>query len=67
MTSLFSRTSIGKITRDPCILATFENSDQLSLFRVVDEFGTVVPFRSFNAGSTSSLSVVTMAPILSYR
>ena len=66
--SLTSRTKINdKLTRDPCLLATFEMSDQLGLYRITDDYGTVVPFKSFSSGSGSFLTCALMAPILSYR
>ena len=67
VTSLTSRPCIGKITRDPCLLATFEDSDQLGLYRIIDDFGTIVPFKSFNSGTGANLKSAIMAPILSYR
>ena len=65
--SLTSRSKIDKLTRDPCLLATFEMSDQLGLYRITDDYGTVVPFKSFSSGSGSFLTCALMAPILSYR
>ena len=65
--SLTARTSLSKLTRDPCLLATFEASDQLGLYRITDDFGTILPFKSFNSGSGSNLNCAIMAPILSYR
>jgi len=65
--SLTSRTSISKLTQDPCLLATFEASDQLRLYRISDDYGTIVPFKSFNSGSGANLKCAIMAPILSYR
>lgn len=67
VTSLTSRPSIGKMTRDPCLLATFETSDQLGLYRIIDDFGTIVPFKSFNSGTGANLRCAILAPILSYR
>jgi len=65
--SLTARTSISKLTRDPCLLATFEDSDQLGLYRISDDYGTIVPFKSFSSGSGANLKCAIMAPILSYR
>ena len=65
--SLTARSKIDKLTRDPCLLATFEMSDQLGLYRITDDYGTVVPFKSFSSGSGSFLTCALMAPILSYR
>jgi len=67
VTSLIARTSINKLTRDPCLLATFESSDQLGLYRITDDYGSLVPFRSFSSGSGATLKSAIMAPILSYR
>lgn len=67
VTSMTARTSISKITRDPCLLATFESSDQLGLFRITDDFGTLVLFKSFSSGSGANLRCAIIAPILSYR
>jgi len=67
VTSLTSRPCIGKTTREPCLLATFEASDQLGLYRIIDDFGTIVPFKSFNSGTGANLKCAIMAPILSYR
>ena len=40
--SLTARTSISKLTRDPCLLATFEDSDQLGksqfLFKIAPQY-----------------------------
>jgi len=65
--SLTARTSISKLTQDPCLLATFEDSDQLRLYRISDDYGTIVPFKSFSSGSEANLKCAIMAPILSYR
>ena len=67
VSSLTSRTKIDKLTRDPCLLATFQMSDQLGLYRITDDYGTIVPFKSFSSGSGSNLTCAIMAPILSYR
>ena len=67
VTSITSRPSIGKITRDPCLLATFEASDELGLFRIIDDFGTIVPFKTFSSGTGANLKCAILAPILSYR
>ena len=57
----------SKLTRDPCLLTTFEASDQLGLYRITDDYGTIVPFKSFNSGSGANLRCAILAPILSYR
>ena len=67
VTSITSRPSIGKITRDPCLLATFEASDELGLFRIIDDFGTIVPFKTFSSGTGANLKCAILAPILSCR
>lgn len=64
--SVTARTS-SKLSRDPCLLATFEMSDQLALYRITDDYGTISPFKSFSSGSGSNLSCAVMAPILSHR
>merc|ERR1711879_257652 len=67
VSSLTARTKIDKLTRDPCLLVTFDMSDQLGLYRITDDYGTIVPFKSFSSGSGSHLTCAIMAPILSFR
>lgn len=72
VTSLTARTLVGKITTDPCLMATLAHTDQLCLFRITDEFGTILPFRSFSESATTlptstALMCATIAPILSSR
>lgn len=64
--SLTARTC-SQLCRDPCLLATFEMSDALALYRITDDYGSISPFKSFSSGSGSHLSCAVMAPILSYR
>ena len=39
------------MTRNPCLMVGFSGSQELRMFRVKDEFGTVEPFMSISAPS----------------
>lgn len=62
--ALSYRSSLSKVTRNPCLMVGFSGSQELRMFRVKDEFGTVEPFMSISAPSPLRSSVV--APLLSF-
>ena len=49
--ALSYRSSLSKVTRNPCLMVGFSGSRELRMFRVKDEFGTVEPFMSISAPS----------------
>lgn len=63
--ALSYRSSLSKVTRNPCLMVGFSGSRELRMFRVKDEFGTVEPFMSITAPSPLRSSVV--APLLSFN
>ena len=49
--ALSYRSSLSKVTRNPCLMVGFSESRELRMFRVKDDYGTVEPFMSFSAPS----------------